>query len=51
MSLFERAAKMSDAEIKGRLAGWQPPAPRYGSGVFAKYSKLVSSAALGAVTG
>jgi len=43
--------ELSDAEIKTRLAGWQPPVPRYGSGVFAKYSKLVSSAALGAVTG
>ncbi len=43
--------ELSDAEIETRLAGWQPPAPRYGSGVFAKYSKLVSSAALGAVTG
>ena len=43
--------ELSDAEIKARLAGWQPPTPRYGSGVFAKYSKLVSSAALGAVTG
>jgi dihydroxy-acid dehydratase len=43
--------ELTDAEITARLAGWQPPAPRYGSGVFAKYSKLVSSAALGAVTG
>jgi dihydroxy-acid dehydratase len=43
--------ELSDADIKARLAGWQSPAPRYGSGVFAKYSKLVSSAALGAVTG
>ena len=27
------------------------PAPRYTTGVFAKYAKLVSSASLGAVTG
>jgi dihydroxy-acid dehydratase len=33
-----------------RLAGWQAPAPRYRSGVFAKYSALVSSASDGAVT-
>jgi len=43
--------ELSNAEIKSRLAGWHSPEPRYGSGVFAKYSKLVSSAALGAVTG
>jgi dihydroxy-acid dehydratase len=33
-----------------RLAGWQAPAPRYRSGVFAKYSALVSSASDGAIT-
>jgi len=43
--------EVPDAEIAARLATWQPPTPRYTSGVFAKYSKLVSSAALGAVTG
>jgi dihydroxy-acid dehydratase len=43
--------ELEEAEIAARLAGWQPPAPRYTSGVFAKYARLVSSAALGAVTG
>ncbi len=33
-----------------RLTGWKAPAARYRSGVFAKYSALVSSASDGAVT-
>ena len=37
--------------LKQRLAGWHGPAPRYTSGVLAKYARLVSSAATGAVTG
>ncbi len=37
-------------EIEKRLADWNPPAPRYRSGVFAKYARTVSSAAEGAVT-
>jgi len=39
-----------DEEIARRRAAWQPPAPRYTSGVLAKYAKLVSSASTGAVT-
>jgi dihydroxy-acid dehydratase len=39
------------AELSARLANWTAPAPRYRSGVMAKYAKLVSSAATGAVTG
>jgi dihydroxy-acid dehydratase len=42
--------ELSDQELADRLANWQPPAPRYTSGVMAKYAKLVSSAAQGAVT-
>jgi dihydroxy-acid dehydratase len=38
-------------EMRARLATWTAPAPRYQSGVLAKYAKLVSSASLGAVTG
>ena len=34
-----------------RLAAWTAPAPRYTTGVFAKYARLVSSASTGAVTG
>jgi dihydroxy-acid dehydratase len=41
--------ELSEQELRARLARWEPPAPRYTSGVMAKYAKLVSSAALGAV--
>jgi dihydroxy-acid dehydratase len=43
-------AELTDAQIKKRLANWREPAPRYKSGVFAKYAALVSSASQGAVT-
>ena len=43
--------ELDDAEIATRLATWKPPAPRYATGVFAKYAATVSSASLGAVTG
>jgi dihydroxy-acid dehydratase len=36
--------------LAARRARWTPPAPRYKSGVMAKYAALVSSASLGAVT-
>ena len=39
------------AELAARRSGWAPPPPRYTRGVLAKYSKLVHSAAEGAVTG
>jgi dihydroxy-acid dehydratase len=39
-----------DANIEERRAQWKPPAPRYTTGVMAKYAKLVSSASEGAVT-
>jgi len=42
--------ELSDQEIQARLSKWMPPAPRYTSGVMAKYAKLVSSASQGAVT-
>ncbi|MDX1613185.1 MAG: dihydroxy-acid dehydratase [Candidatus Promineifilaceae bacterium] len=38
-------------EMQARLEAWRPPAPRYRSGVMAKYARLVSSAAMGATTG
>jgi dihydroxy-acid dehydratase len=41
---------VSDAILRERLSKWQEPAPRYLSGVFAKYAALVSSASEGAVT-
>jgi dihydroxy-acid dehydratase len=39
------------ANLDERRAGWKAPAPRYKTGVMAKYAKLVSSASEGAVTG
>jgi len=39
-----------DAELARRRENWRPPAPRYTTGVLAKYVALVSSASLGAVT-
>jgi dihydroxy-acid dehydratase len=36
--------------LAARRARWTPPAPRYKSGVMAKYAAQVSSASLGAVT-
>jgi dihydroxy-acid dehydratase len=42
--------EVSDAALKERLSKWQEPAPRYLSGVFAKYAALVSSASEGAIT-
>ena len=41
---------VDEAELAARRAAWKAPAPRYTSGVLAKYAKLVSSAAVGAVT-
>jgi len=38
-------------ELEQRRAQWAPPPPRYRSGVLAKYTKLVGSAAQGAVCG
>jgi dihydroxy-acid dehydratase len=43
--------ELSGEEIAARLKAWTPPAPRYTSGVMAKYAKLVSSASEGAITG
>ena len=42
---------VDDDEMEARRKGWAPLPPRYTRGVLAKYSKLVKSASLGAVTG
>ena len=42
--------EITDQEIQQRLATVKPRAPRYPSGVFAKYAALVSSASDGAIT-
>jgi len=41
---------ITEEVLAERLDHWQPPRPRYRSGVFAKYAALVSSASQGAVT-
>ena len=41
---------LSDEEIARRVAAYQAPPPNYSNGVLAKYAKLVSSAAEGAIT-
>ncbi len=41
---------ISAAEMDARLKSWQPRAPRYATGVMAKYCKLVASASEGAIT-
>ena len=42
--------EVDEGEIAARLAAWRAPEPRFTSGVMAKYARLVSSAATGAVT-
>jgi dihydroxy-acid dehydratase len=42
--------ELSDDEIAARLRDWRPPAPRYTTGVMAKYAAFVSSASEGAIT-
>jgi dihydroxy-acid dehydratase len=55
MVVFDIAARelrveLTDGEIEQRLSSWKAPKTNYETGVFAKYAKLVSSAAEGAVT-
>lgn len=42
---------VDEDELESRRKNWQPLPPRYSRGVLAKYSQLVKSAAVGAVTG
>ncbi len=42
--------RLTEEELTDRRSAWQPMPPKYTSGVLAKYAKLVSSAAEGAVT-
>ncbi len=43
-------ARITEEEFTDRRAAWRPMEPKYTTGVLAKYAKLVSSAAEGAVT-
>jgi dihydroxy-acid dehydratase len=42
--------EIDEGELARRRAAWRPPAPRYTTGVLAKYARLVSSSSVGAVT-
>jgi dihydroxy-acid dehydratase len=42
---------LAESVLQQRLDAWRGPAPRYTTGVLAKYARLVSSASTGAVTG
>jgi len=44
------STSVSPDEIAARLRDWRAPAPRYATGVFAKYASTVGSASKGAVT-
>ena len=43
-------ARLTEEQLSDRRAAWRPLPPKYTSGVLAKYAKLVTSAAAGAVT-
>jgi dihydroxy-acid dehydratase len=45
------SVSIDEKEMLQRLGQWEAPEPRYKTGVFAKYARLVSSASEGAVTG
>jgi len=42
--------KVPADELASRKTAWKAPAPRYRTGVFAKYAATVASAAEGAIT-
>jgi dihydroxy-acid dehydratase len=46
----ELTLDLPQATILGRLAAWEPTAPRYTHGVLGKFAKLVTTASDGAVT-
>jgi dihydroxy-acid dehydratase len=46
----ELRINVSESELAARQKRWQAPAPRYTTGVLAKYARLVSSSSQGAVT-
>ena len=40
--------EVSEEELASRRAAWQPPAPKYTTGVLSRYARLVTSADKGA---
>ncbi len=45
------AIRLSEQEIENRLSRWSPPRPKITHGYMGRYSRMVSSASTGAVTG
>jgi dihydroxy-acid dehydratase len=45
-----RRVELEGVDVEARLREWRPPAPRYTTGVMAKYAAMVGSAARGATT-
>ncbi|MBU2568019.1 MAG: dihydroxy-acid dehydratase [Elusimicrobia bacterium] len=45
----ELKARITDTELKARLAKWHEPVPKYRVGYLARYARMVSSAADGAI--
>ena len=41
---------LSDEELEKRKKDWLKPTPKYKRGILSKYSKIVSTSSLGAVT-
>ena len=50
VSRRELRLNVPESELAGRKQQWRAPAPRYTSGVLAKYARLVASSSRGAVT-
>ena len=48
---FELNVRLSDEQLKNRMASWVAPPPPYTRGTLGKYIKLVQPASRGAVTG
>jgi dihydroxy-acid dehydratase len=46
----ELRVELTEQQMAERLRAWTAPAPRFRGGVMSKYARLVSSAAIGAVT-
>jgi dihydroxy-acid dehydratase len=46
----ELNVELPEGELAERLAAYEPPPPRYDSGVLGKYARHVGSAAEGAIT-
>jgi dihydroxy-acid dehydratase len=50
LSRKELSVKLSEAELRARLAGWKPRDTGYGRGALAKFARLCSDASHGCVT-